>query len=312
LHLIFTGYPGTGKNTVAEMVGELYQKLGLLSHGRVNHYSRRDLVREGTAAEEQLVRQALKNSIGGILFVDQAGDLFHPEDPNDRGVIALGILYGILTREKPEVLVILSDIDEEMTVLLEAFPDLQKLFPRRLCFENYSPEELMEIARIKLEKLQFRFIPGAEEKFYKQLKIACRANEVDFTNGRYIDEQLEQASARMSARLMANRCGEYKKEDLMLITEEDIVTLPEGDPGKALEKLKAMIEDMNEERKKLKEQLAGIAPPEKLTKTQRKLWDYMRLHPEVTEFATIAKRTGLARNTVKKHYGMMKETLGNR
>ena len=241
LHLIFTGYPGTGKNTVAEMVGELYQKLGLLSHGRVNHYSRRDLVREGTAAEEQLVRQALKNSMGGILFVDQAGDLFHPEDPNDRGVIALGILYGILTREKPEVLVVLSDIDEEMTVLLEAFPDLQKLFPRRLCFENYSPEELMEIARIKLEKLQFRFTPGAEEKFYKQLKIACRANEVDFTNGRYIDEQLEQASARMSARLMANRCGEYKKEDLMLITEEDIVTLPEGDPGKALEKLKAMI-----------------------------------------------------------------------
>ena len=74
LHLIFTGYPGTGKNTVAEMVGELYQKLGLLSHGRVNHYSRRDLVREGTAAEEQLVRQALNNSMGGILFVDQAGD----------------------------------------------------------------------------------------------------------------------------------------------------------------------------------------------------------------------------------------------
>ena len=46
-----------------------------------------------------------------------------------------------------------------------------------------------------------------------------------------------------------------------------------------------------------------------LIKKQRKLWDYMRLHPEVTEFSTIAKRTGLARNTVKKHYGMMKETL---
>ena len=62
---------------------------------------------------------------------------------------------------------------------------------------------------------------------------------------------------------------------------------------------------MNEERKNLKEQLAGITPPEKLTKKQRKLWDYMRLHPEVTEFSTIAKRTGLARNTVKKHYGMV-------
>ena len=76
------------------------------------------------------------------------------------------------------------------------------------------------------------------------------------------------------------------------------------------EKLKALITEMNEERKNLKEQLAGIAPPEKLTKKQRKLWDYMRLHPEVTEFSTIAKRTGLSRNTVKKHYGAVVAMLG--
>jgi len=78
------------------------------------------------------------------------------------------------------------------------------------------------------------------------------------------------------------------------------------------EKLKALITEMNEERKNLKEQLAGIAPPENLTKKQRKLWDYMRLHPEVTEFSTIAKRTGLARNTVKKHYGMLAAMLGRK
>ena len=71
-----------------------------------------------------------------------------------------------------------------------------------------------------------------------------------------------------------------------------------------------MITEMNEERKNLKEQLAGTASPTKLTKKQRKLWDYMRLHPEVTEFSTLAKRTGLARNTVKKHYGMMADILG--
>ena len=76
------------------------------------------------------------------------------------------------------------------------------------------------------------------------------------------------------------------------------------------EKLKVLIEEMNAERKQLKEQLAGIAPPTKLTKTQRKLWDYMRLHPEITEFATLAKRTGLARNTVKKYYKMMAGMMG--
>ena len=78
------------------------------------------------------------------------------------------------------------------------------------------------------------------------------------------------------------------------------------------EKLKALITEMNEERKNLKEQLAGIAPPEKLTKKQRKLWDYMRLHPEVTEFSTLAKRTGLSRNTVKKHYGVVAAMLGRK
>ena len=78
------------------------------------------------------------------------------------------------------------------------------------------------------------------------------------------------------------------------------------------EKLKVLIAEMNEERKNLKEQLAGIASPEKLTKKQRKLWDYMRLHPEVTEFSTIAKRTGLARNTVKTHYGMVAAMLGRK
>ena len=78
------------------------------------------------------------------------------------------------------------------------------------------------------------------------------------------------------------------------------------------EKLKALIAEMNKERKNLKEQLAGIAPPKKLTKKQRKLWDYMRLHPEVTEFSTLAKRTGLARNTVKKHYGMVVAILGRK
>lgn len=241
MHLIFTGHPGTGKNTVAELIGELYCKLGLLSNGKVNYYKRQDLVKDGVVAEEQLIRQALKKNLGGIMFIDQAGDLFCPENQNDRGIAALGILFNILLHEKPEVLVILADEEEEMDMMMEAFPDLQKVFPRHLCFEDYTPEELMEITRSKLAKLEYCFSPGAEEKFYKQLKMACIANEVDFTNSHYIDEQLQEAAMQMSRRLMANRVREYKKEDLMLITEEDIVALPEGDLGKSLEKLNAMV-----------------------------------------------------------------------
>lgn len=241
MNLIFTGHPGTGKNTVAEMVGELYYKLGLLGNGKVNHYKREYLVRESVAAEEQLVRQALQKSRGGILFIDGAGELFRPEEPNDRGVLALAVLFNILARETPEVLVILADEEEVMNEMTEALPDLKKMFPRRLCFEDYTSEELMEITRCKLEKLQYRFSPAAEEKFFRQLKRACVAHEVDFTNGRYIDERIEDAAMRMSGRLMANRKGEYKKEELMLIREEDIAEPARQDPGKSLEKLNAMV-----------------------------------------------------------------------
>ncbi|MEG2555881.1 MAG: AAA family ATPase [Odoribacter sp.] len=241
MHLLFTGNAGTGKSTVAEMLGELYQQMGVLENGKVNHYGRQELVRDGVAAEEKLVRQALKNSAGGILFVDQVGDLFHPEDPNDRGVVALSILFSVLTRETPEVLVILADEVQEMNMLIDALPDLKKIFSRHLYFEDYSPEELMEITRCKLEKLQFRFTPSAEEKFYKQLTVVSREKDAHFMNGHYIDEQLESVAMRMSGRLMANRNGKYKKEDLMLMVDEDIVALQESNPEKSLEKLKAMV-----------------------------------------------------------------------
>lgn len=238
MHLVFTGQPGIGKNTVARMIGELYCKMGLLSTGEVHHYKRDELVRNGVAAEEQLVRQAIQKSRGGVMFIDEAGDLFHPEDQNDRGIAALGILLGILTRENPEILVILADEEEEMKRMLEALPDLGKVFPRQVYFEAYTPEELLEITRRKLEELQYRFSPAAEEKFFKQLKTACVANEMDDS---YIDERIEAATMRMSRRLMANRHGKYKKEDLMLVTEEDIVTLVEEKPEKSLEKLNAMV-----------------------------------------------------------------------
>lgn len=241
LHMIFTGHPGTGKNTVAEIIGELFRQLGLLSSGNVHRCSRKDLVQDGAAAEGQLVRRALADSTGGVLFIEDAGALFNPGDPNDRGIPALGVLVNMLVQEKPEVLVILADDTDEMTEMLNSIPDLKKVFSRQLCFEDYTPEELMEITRNKLEKLQFRFTAAAEDKFFKMLKRISIAREFDFTNGRFIDERLEDAAMRMSKRLMGNRKEAYQKEDLMLITDEDIVTEPETDPGKSLEKLNSMV-----------------------------------------------------------------------
>lgn len=243
INMIFTGHPGTGKNTVAGMIGELFCKLGLLSKGTVHHFGRNDFVQEISGGnEETVVRRVLAASAGGVVFIDNAGDLFQPGDPNDRGVVVLGALLNLLMKKgQPDVLVILAGEADEMDDMLMGFPAIKKMFPRQLYFEGYTPEELLEIARGKLEKLQYRFTPAAEEKFFRMLKTACMLKGMDFTNGQYIDEQVERATLQMARRLMANRDSEYSKEDLMLITDTDIVEEEKNDSTKPLEKLKTMV-----------------------------------------------------------------------
>lgn len=241
MHLIFAGNSGMGKSTVANMLGELFKVLGLLSNGKVHHFKRRDFVQEGAAVEEQLVRRALQTSRGGILYIEEAGDLFHMGEEEDRGVVALGVLHSILLHEKPDVLVILEDGEDEMNYLLSMLPDLKKVFTKHLYFENYTSDELMDITRNKLRKLQYRFTPAAEEKFNKQLQMACIDKEEDFENGHYIDEKLEEAARQMARRLMSQNQGDYSKEELMLIEAEDIVLPEAGDPDKSMEKLNAMV-----------------------------------------------------------------------
>lgn len=241
MHMVFTGHPGTGKNTVAEMVGELFWGIGILPNSAVYHCNRDQLVKEGAAVEEQLVRQAISRSKGGVLFIDRAGDLYHPDDPNDRGIVALSVLMGILAAENPNVLVILADEEDEIEDMVATIPGLKKIFSRQLCFEDYTAEELMEITRIKLEKRQYQFTPAAKEKFYKLLKAVCTAQEFDFTNGNFIDERIEDAELRMSKRVMSKGKTEYRHEDLMWITEDDIVEAEEPDFDIPLEKLKTMV-----------------------------------------------------------------------
>lgn len=241
VHMVFTGHPGTGKNTVAEMVGELFYRLGILPNSAVYHCNRDCLVKDGEAVEEQLVRQAISMSKGGVLFIDRAGDLFHPEDPNDRGIVALSVLMGILAAESPNVLVILADEEDEVEDIFAAIPELKKVFSRQLCFEDYTPEELMEITQVKLEKRQYQFTPAAKEKFYKILRTVCMAKDFDFTNGSFIDERIEEAELRMSKRLMSNGRTDYQRDDLMLITEEDIVEEEVENFNVPLEKFKTMV-----------------------------------------------------------------------
>ncbi|WP_298611564.1 hypothetical protein [uncultured Odoribacter sp.] len=239
-HMLFTGCPSAGKNTVAEIIGQLFCSLGILSNGKVNRYGRDSFLREGYAAEEQLLRKAIKESEGGILFIDRAGELYDEAQPQDRGRIVIQLLLQIIQHEKLELIVILSDTEETLGAVKGEFPEIGKYFPRQLCFEKYSLEEWMEIARQKLEKRQYRLSPAAADKFFKWLKKQAIKGS-DFADEHFIDDQLEIMVQNMAERLMGGGKRELTEGEMVLIREEDIMLEAEESPKDSLERLTNLV-----------------------------------------------------------------------
>ena len=150
-------------------------------------------------------------------------------------------LLGILEQEQPAVLVVMAGDTTALQAIAEGIPGMKKCFPYQFIFDDYSAEELMEITRQMLEKRQFKFTPEAENKFSDMLKDCCTVKESGFSNGRFIEERLDDASTRMAKRLMSNHKGTHTKEDMMLIQVGDIETPEHPDPNKSVDVFNEMI-----------------------------------------------------------------------
>lgn len=241
LNMILMGNPGTGKHTVAGIVGKVLYHLGVLANGKVHPYKREDFTRPGYTVEEQLIREAITKSSGGILLIEDADELYPTSDPNDPAMRIFTILLGILEQEQPELVVAMAGDGVALQAIADGIPGMKKCFPYQFVFDDYSADELMEITRQMLERRQFKFTPEAEDKFFDMLKDCCSVKESGFDNGKFIEERLDHAAARLAKRLMADRKGTHSKEDMMLIQVEDIETLEQPDPTKSVDALNGMI-----------------------------------------------------------------------
>lgn len=147
----------------------------------------------------------------------------------------------VLDNEPPRVLVILAGNKNELLAIAEGIPDMKRCFPTRLVFEDYSPDELMEITHRMLTLRQYKFTPKAEEKFAKLLNDYCTFKNEGFENGHFLEDRLASAASKLAKRLMANRSGSYTKDEMMLIREEDIDACEQPSPEDSLKKLNEMI-----------------------------------------------------------------------
>ncbi len=188
-HVIFTGNPGTGKTTVARLLGKIYHALGLLSKGEVISTERRELVGEYIGQTEEKLNALLRRARGNVLFIDEAYSLCtDTDDRRDYGHRVVEGLLSVLTEPRPDMLVVLAGYEEEMERLLQSNPGLRSRFPYHYHFADYDAGELMQIARRLLGREDYRLTPEAEALLRETVEDTLLRKDRYFANARWMNQ----------------------------------------------------------------------------------------------------------------------------
>ena len=225
LHSIFTGNPGTGKTTVANMLGKIYHSLGLLKHGKVHEVGRADLVGEFIGQTAPKVKKVLEKARGGILFIDEAYSLTNRgDDGKDFGKEVIEVLLKELSDGPGDLAIIFAGYPKEMSQFSNSNPGLASRLRNKIHFPDYTPEELIEITDYTANKRGVLISKEARELIHKKLVEVYRNRDEQFGNGRYINGIVDEAKQNMALRLMSAgpAIDDMDKTDLSTILVEDI------------------------------------------------------------------------------------------
>ncbi len=232
LHMVFTGNPGTAKTTVARLFAEILKDEKVLPTGKFVEVGRADLVGMAVGHTAPKVRKKFREAQGGVLFIDEAYSLCDAKEESF-GDEAITTIVQEMENHRDEVIVIFAGYPEPMKEFLDRNPGMRSRIAFEINFEDYSTEELCDIAKLMLENKKMRATEGAMKKLKKNFEAVCV--DSDFGNGRFVRATLEEAQMNLAERLLGISDSE--------MTTELITTLEEGDipafvPAKKTSKVK--------------------------------------------------------------------------
>jgi len=223
LHMIFSGNPGTGKTTVARMVGKLLKSMGILSKGQLIETARQDLVGEYLGSTAPKTNQKIQEAIGGVLFIDEAYTL--SRDKNDPfGQEAIDTLVKGMEDYREDLVVILAGYTNEMGNFLSTNPGLPSRFPFQVEFLDYKPEEMVKMAHMMANQRGYQIDEIANSELVGLFAKKQIPGRNDSGNGRLVRNLLEEAIRKQAARIV--ELGE-EQADLNLLMKEDFGIIEE-------------------------------------------------------------------------------------
>ena len=223
-HLVFYGSPGTGKTTVARIIGRIYKDLGVLKKGHTVETDRSGLVAKYLGQTALKTDTVVQQAIHGVLFIDEAYALV-PEDGNgqDYGQEAISTLLKRMEDYRDSLVVIIAGYRNEMQRFIDSNPGLQSRFNRYIDFPDYTGAELTDIFKMYMKKNQYTLAPDAENFLREQLDYAVAHKDRNFGNARFARNVFEK-SIQQQANRLAGKTNLSKEE----LTELTVADLQEG------------------------------------------------------------------------------------
>ncbi|MES2680731.1 MAG: AAA family ATPase [Bacteroidota bacterium] len=277
LHSIFTGNPGTGKTTVVKMLGKIYKKMGLLTKGHVIEADRATLVGEYIGQTAPKTKKMIDSARGGILFIDEAYSLARADDDSkDFGKEAVEILLKEMSDGPGDIAIVGAGYPKQIKNFIDSNPGLKSRFNQYFHFDDYLPEELLQIAIYSATQKQINFAPEANAYLSEQLTEAYRKRDEHFGNARFVNAVVDEAKQNMGLRLMkSENLSALSNETLSTVTLEDLENVFDSGPKKKL-KLSINEKHLNEAIAELNE-LVGM---EKIKQDINELIKLIRFYNE--------------------------------
>lgn len=220
LHMIFKGNPGTGKTTIARIIGNLFKEIGVLEKGHLIEVERADLVGEYIGHTAHKTRAQIRKALGGILFIDEAYSLARGGE-KDFGKEAIDTMVKNMEENKDNLIIILAGYKSEMNWFLETNPGLRSRFPIHIDFPDYDIPELLKIAEIMLNKRQYQFTEEAKLELEGYLQNDVLKDHLNNGNARLIRNIIEKAIRQQALRLINN--SSPTRNELIILDKSDVL-----------------------------------------------------------------------------------------